>query len=189
MLFCKFACYLSVLLIVNLGLGCVRQKSINDTSIIKGDSRFALHILNCIWGVDDSPYNATQAYETVTECYPEKLAFTIADDHIQYYDKNSNKIILTEDATKQLEYRFKSPLLFMNNFFLLSLDNELIYTGVFYDPHGAAAIRFPVIYPDFEEKQYTLKISTAHLDGAGIEEDITGRKLYKYLQKSGDISN
>lgn len=178
---------LFVLLIFIFLSGCASRGTTSYTSKEEDkEEGFALHIIDCRWGVAGSPYNPFEAFLLVDDCYPDKTIFTITGEHIDRYNWTNHQMKLTLAATQLLDAELGKGWLGRNYAFLLSVDNQMIYCGFFYDPRGAAAIAFPVIYLEMEKENVILNMKPSHFRHQSLEwDDLSDQRLHKFLRESG----
>lgn len=137
--------------------------------------------------------------------YPESSVLTLSEDDIAYYQWEQQAIRLTVDGSNKLISLTKDPSetrqipeLYLRNLpFVVSLDEDLIYGGVFADSGSAMYINFPVIYPSVSGDYLILTIrpfhtvspthydefSTTNPQWNGIKDD----RILKALDESGKL--
>lgn len=131
---------------------------------------FQLHVLNLCWTDFRYRYTTEEVWPILAEVSLDNPAFLIDETDIRLYDWQHQEIWLTSLTMTRLHEAGGVRLLrdAVGRAFIVTLNHERLYGGLFYDPGGAAAIRFPVIH-SLGEPVEVLRIRPAL--GSGWEPD------------------
>ena len=111
-------------------------------------STFQLHVLRLHWRDLGTPYTMKHLWPQLANADLHQAAFVFAASDIDTYDWKHQEMWLTPDATKRLGRTAADSLVrnALGQAFVVTLDGQRLYGGLFYSEGGAAAIRFPVIH-------------------------------------------
>ncbi len=143
-------------------------------------------------------YSNETAWPVLQNSYPQSVIFQVITTDIESYDWNNQVIILTEEASTNLENFFSTTEttnienIISNHPFLVIFDNEPIYGGLFLSGIPiATSYDFPIIYPKQENNKISLTIKpnnsilrTYSVDEWKVIKDDRIKKYFDELGKS-----
>ena len=120
--------------------------------------------------------------------------FTITAADITNYDWTQQSMALSEAATQRLLAAFHEPSLPLapsHQAFVVTLDGERLYGGVFLLPASAIATKFPVIYVDQEEHHFVFRLRPAQSSKLIDQSNwgaIRSTRIHDFFLRQGKLS-
>ena len=137
----------------------------------KAAQSFNLHILNETWTSLGLSNSLETAWPILKNVYRHTTVAEVSDRDIAGYDWEKQQIILTASASQALKIKFEIGVndgLFVyfgipHRAFVVSVDGDAKYGGVFLERGSAMGVRYPVIYLD-EDKNglITMEVRPVH---------------------------
>lgn len=119
----------------------------------KTPGSFSVHILTETWDSLRLGYKTEKSWPILMKIYKHTTVVEVTSLDIAKYDWVKQQITLTADATAVLKKRFKAgvkgsfpDLGTLHRAFVVTVDGEPAYGGVFLDRISPMAIKYPVIY-------------------------------------------
>jgi hypothetical protein len=132
---------------------------------------FAIHILDEDWESLGLGYTSEKSWPILQSRYKHATLVTVTSLDIGEYHWVKQRIILTAEATESLNERFKiggdnslsANLGIPHRAFVVTVDGQPVYGGIFLDRGSQMAVRYPVIYAG-EDKNglITMDLRPAH---------------------------
>ena len=131
--------------------------------------RFTLDLLQISWNTLGARYDYPRFWSALLACGA-PVGLTISLDEIEVYDWDEQAIHLTpaaslalSQAPSRLFQRFGLPLGLDTRAFLVSLDGQPQYGGIFLHRISAMGIDFPVIYIEPDGDKVVLLVRPRHI--------------------------
>jgi len=111
-------------------------------------SGLQLHVLNLDWSDLGFRYTTQDVWPVLTSADLAQRRLLLEEPDIRTYDWDHQEVWLSDPAIRRLVQCAADKLLrnAVGQAFVVTLDDDRLYGGLFYDQGGAAAIRFPVIH-------------------------------------------
>ena len=109
---------------------------------------FRLHVLTLVWTDLRHRYRMDEVWPELACADLRNPAFVFTETDLRAYDWDHQEIWLNQPAIDRFVHARPDQRSWSipAHAFVVTLGEERLYGGVFYDEHGAAAIRFPVIH-------------------------------------------
>ena len=131
-----------------------------------GSLSFQLHILKEGWVQLKLGYKREQSWTVLEKMNLEDSEFVFTEKDIDVYDWTKQSVVLTSEASVRLRERFPKdkylPIPLSQRGFVVTLEGEKFYGGIFLEPMSAMAISYPVIYPDTSQDKIVFSIRPVH---------------------------
>jgi len=149
----KLSPALSLLLVVILS-GCASYQP-NKHS-------FHLYIMDKDWEYLKNKYEYNEVWPVIKEMNSKNNLVEISEQDIKEYNWSTQEITLTSSASERLNSKISKEKWFnirvLKTIFIVAVDGQPMYGGVFIEKESQAGIDFPVIYPDTENDQIIFQI-------------------------------
>jgi len=133
---------------------------------------FELRILDATFDTLTLGYEPKLAWEKLQHAWSTQTALVVSVDDIASYDWERQTLTLALSCTNAIVDRFWSPVRpkdpegFLGmRAFVVTLDREAIYGGIFLRRISAMGIDYPVVYPRWSGDQLELSIRPVHMIG------------------------
>ncbi len=131
---------------------------------------FELHILEGDWLSLKLGHELQQAWATLQQTYASATAFTLTEDDIEHYNWSEQVITLTPASSTALVSKFAETeeelqypeATLDQRAFVVVVNGNPVYGGVFLHPMSSMAIKYPVIYVTTGEGKIVFKLRPIH---------------------------
>lgn len=118
------------------------------------NARFELHILQGTWSSMQLGYDLEPAWAALRDGYASASAFSLTENDVEAYDWQRQIFTLSSAASQALvdqfaetdEQREHPDAALDQRAFVVTVDGDPIYGGIFLHPMSSMGIYFPVIY-------------------------------------------
>jgi hypothetical protein len=133
----------------------------NSQSIsVRTAKSFAIHVLEEDWESLGLGYTSEKSWPILQRSYKNATIVEVTSLDIEKYHWMKQQIILTAESSKLLKEQFKidfnnslsASLGIPHRAFVVTVDGEPVYGGIFLDRGSQMAIRYPVIYVGEDKK-------------------------------------
>lgn len=140
--------------------------AVNAERAVSAQGSFQLHILREGWECLRLGYDLQPAWTVLQEAYASTTAFSITQDDIEAYNWSEQVMTLTPEASDLLcpkDTRLPEFVLDLQGF-VITVDGDPVYGGVFMHPASPLAIDYPVIYVERidADSKVTLTLRPVH---------------------------
>jgi len=154
----KFRLILCLLLTVILG-GCA--------ALQPKPPSFYLVIMNEDWEYLKNQYEYNEVWPIIKGLDSKNNVAEISEKDIKEYNWSTQEITLTTSASERLNTKISEESWFqirvLKAVFIVIVDGQPMYGGVFIEKESQAGINFPVIYADTENNQIIFQIRPEHM--------------------------
>jgi len=123
---------------------------------------FHLYIMKETWDDLKNKYEYDEVWPVIKGMDPNESLAEISEKDIKEYNWSTQEITLTGGASERLNSSISEEAWFqmrvLKAVFLVTVDGQPMYGGVFIEKESQAGIDFPVIYPDIRHDQIVFRI-------------------------------
>ncbi len=149
----KFRLIVCLLCAVTLS-GCTASQSKTPS--------FHVYIMHAAWEDLKNKYEYAEVWAIIKELDLKDNLADISEKDIKEYNWSTQEITLTTSASKRLNATISEADWFqirvLKSIFIVTVDGQPLYGGVFIEKASQAGIDFPVIYPETEQAQIVFQI-------------------------------
>jgi hypothetical protein len=184
--------------------GVSKMPITTPTPSVKSEGSFHLHILQGDLGSLELRSDWQTVWDIIQRVYPTTIAFSLTENDVESYDWSEQVIVFTPEASSRListlagsDSEKLSPAYATQvlgyRAFLVTLNDQPIYGGVFMLPPSAMGIKYPVIYAQLADEKFSLKIRPIHsfTGYASVEPDWNGIRdegIHDLFNQMGKLS-
>jgi hypothetical protein len=145
---------LALLVLVYLGYGFALAQEKTQSISSKSLGSFTIHILDENWDSLRLGYTLEKSWPLLQSAYKQMTLLKVTEEDILKYDWVKQQIILTAETTETLKNTFRinanepssDGLIISLRAFVVTIDGQPAYGGIFLPRGSQMAIRYPVIY-------------------------------------------